>query len=98
MKAKYNKSDADGAREGKTDADSVREQARITFCKQVRTDLCIISLPMYGTSTTGTLVLCIDAHVCIEKIDYKTGTLFLYSKSTGAFYVGIGFFSIRSAE
>ena len=49
-------------------------------------------------SNTGTRILCIDAHVCIEKIDYKTGTLFLYSKSTGAFYVGIGFFSIRSAE
>ena len=41
MKAKYNKSDADGAREGKTDADSVREQARITFCKHVRIYVCM---------------------------------------------------------
>ena len=48
--------------------------------------------------TVGTRFLCIDAHVCTEKIDYKTGTLFLYSKSIGVFNVGIGFFSIRAAE
>ena len=46
----------------------------------------------------GTCVLCTGAHLCTEKIDYKTGTLFLYSKSIGVFNVGIGFFSIRSAE
>ena len=41
---------------------------------------------------------CASMHTCAQKIDYKTGTLFLYSKSIGAFNVGIGFFSIRSAE
>ena len=49
-------------------------------------------------SGVGTYVLCTGAHLCTEKIDYKTGTLFRYSESIGAFSVGIGFFSIRSAE
>ena len=53
---------------------------------------------MRKTSTNGTCVLCTGAHLCTEKIDYKTGTLFRYSKSIGVFNVGIGFFSIRSAE
>ena len=46
----------------------------------------------------GTSFLCTGAHVCTGKFDYKTGTLFFYSKSIGVFNVGIGFFSIGSAE
>ena len=56
------------------------------------------SLSRDRSNSGGTYVLCIDAHLCTEKIDYKTGTLFRYSESIGAFNVGIGFFSIRSAE
>ena len=51
-----------------------------------------------GRCTKGIHLLCTCAKCAHEKANSKTGTLFLYSKSIGAFNDGIGFFSIRLAE
>ena len=55
---------------------------------------------MWKTRRTsiGTRFLCTCAQCAYDRVNSKTGTLFLYSKSIGDFNVGIGFFSIRLAE
>ena len=51
-----------------------------------------------SADTDGTRFLCPRAQCARRKNYYEKGTLFPYSKSIGAFNVGIGCFSIRLAE
>ena len=46
----------------------------------------------------GIRFLCTCAQCAHDRVNSKTGTPFLYSKSIGVFNAGIGFFSIRLAE
>ena len=50
------------------------------------------------TIIIGIDVLCPRAQCARRKVNSKTGTLFLLSKSIGAFNVGIGRFPIRLAD